>query len=266
MRIPILSLAAALHLCAAAPVQAAPDDDAISPDRPGFANPPDVVGKGRLQLEASVQWDRRRADDLHERAVSTPTLLRIGVGDALELRLETDGRDVIHDVDPASGARTTTTGYADTALGVKWRLAQQQGLRPALALLGEVDLPSGTRELRGRGARPAVYLPASWDLDAGWSLQAMPGVGTDNDERGARYRYGFLALSLGKELSQRWQGFVEVAAPQVARAEHGGTQAAVDGGVTYRLSKDCQLDASVAHGLNKRTPDLSVAFGVSIRR
>lgn len=261
----ILSLFLLSTLAAPAPAHADPDD-AISPDRPGYANPTDVVGKGRLQLEASVQWDRQRSGDVHERTFSTPALLRVGVADAWELRLETDGRDVIHDVDPLTGERTTTVGYADTSVGFKWRFADQQGAQPSLALLGQVDLPSGSRALRGRGARPAVYVPAGWDLARGWSLQFMPGVATDNDERGARYRYGFLALSVGKELSERWQGFVEVAAPQIASRAHGGNQAVVDGGFTYRLAPDCQLDASLAHGLNRRTPDLSFAFGVSIRR
>lgn len=257
-------MGAALLLAAHA-AQADPDD-AISPDRPGFANAPDVVGKGRVQLETSVQWDRERHDDEHERTVSTPTLLRFGVSDKVELRLETDGRDIVHDVDPATGERTTTVGYADTSLGVKWRLAEQQGARPSLALLGEVELPSGSRDLRGRGARPAVYLPAGWDLDRGWSVQFEPGVAMENDERGARYRYGFMALTLAKELTERWQGFAEVAAPQIASRGHGGTQAAVDGGFTYRVSKDCQLDLSVVHGLDHQTPDLSVAFGLSMRR
>jgi len=252
--------------CAAIPAaQAGPDEDDISPDRPGFGATSDVVGRGRVQLETSVQWDRQRDDDVHERTFSTPTLLRFGVADSFELRLETDGRDVIHDVDPASGERTTTVGYADTSLGFKWRLADQQGMRPSLALLGEVDLPSGSRAVRGRGARPAVYLPAGWDLDGGWNLQFMPGIATENDDRGARYRYGFLALALGKELSERWQGYVEVAAPQIASGTHGGTQAAIDGGFMFRLTKDCQLDASLVHGLNHRTPDLGVAFGLSIR-
>ncbi|MFK3738820.1 transporter [Massilia sp. TN1-12] len=258
-------MGAALLLAANA-AHADPGDDAISPDRPGFANAPDVVGKGRIQLETSVQWDRERHDDEHERTISTPTLLRFGVSDKVELRLETDGRDIVHDVDPASGERTTTVGYADTALGIKWHLADQQGARPSLALLGEVELPSGSRDLRGRGARPAVYLPAGWDFDRGWSVQFEPGVAMENDERGARYRYGFLALTLAKELSARWQGYVEVAAPQIASSEHGGTQAAVDGGFMLKVSKDCQLDLSVVHGLNHRTPDLSLAFGVSIRR
>jgi hypothetical protein len=259
-------LPALLLTASAAPAHAGPDDDSIGPDRPGFAAGSGVVGTSRLQLETSVQWDRQRDDAIHERQVSTPTLLRFGLSPSFELRLETDGRDIVHDVDQASGERSTTVGYADTALGFKWRFAEQQGMRPSLALLGEVELPSGSRALRGRGARPAAYLPAGWDLDQGWSVQFMPGVATENDERGARYRYGFLALTLGKALNERWQGFVELAAPQLASGGHGGNQVAVDGGFMVRLSKDCQLDASLVRGLNRRTPDLSLAFGVSIRR
>lgn len=267
MRIPnhVLALCA-LSCLLSAPAARAEPDDAISPDRPGFAATAAVVGRGRIQLETSLQWERQRDDALHEREFSTPTLLRYGVAPAFELRLETDGRDIVHDVDPASGERSTTVGYADTSLGFKWRLAGQQDGRPALALLGALELPSGSRALRGRGARPALYLPAGWDLGRGASLQFMPGVALDNDERGARYRYGFLALTLGKELDERWQAFAELAAPQVASGAHGGTQAAVDGGFTYRLSQDCQFDVSLVHGLNRRTPDLGFAFGVSIRR
>lgn len=260
-----LALALTGGLAQNAFAQASGSDD-ISPDRPGFGASSDVVGRGRVQLEASVQWQRQRDDDKHERTLSTPTLLRIGVADEFELRLESDGRDVIHDVDPATGEHSTMVGYADTALGFKWKLAEQQGARPALALLGAVDLPSGSRQLRGRGARPAAYVPMSWDLAGGVNLQLMPGLATENDERGARYRYGFLALALAKEIDERLQGYVELAAPQIARAQHGGTQAAVDGGFMFKLSKDCQLDASLVHGLNRRTPDLGVAFGASVRR
>jgi DNA-binding CsgD family transcriptional regulator len=86
----------------------AADDDSISTDRPDFVESSQVVGKGRVQLETSVQWDRLRNDTTHERTFSTPTLLRIGLGDTTELRIETDGRSVTHSTDLASGAREVT--------------------------------------------------------------------------------------------------------------------------------------------------------------
>jgi hypothetical protein len=89
-------LPALLLTASAAPAHAGPDDDSIGPDRPGFAAGSGVVGTSRLQLETSVQWDRQRDDAIHERQVSTPTLLRFG----LPWRPPVDGGFI--DVDIAS--------------------------------------------------------------------------------------------------------------------------------------------------------------------
>jgi hypothetical protein len=243
----------------------AAEDDTISTDRPDFVESSQVVGKGRVQLETSVQGDRLRTDDSHERMLSMPTLLRIGVGESTELRIETDGRNVIHASDPATGARSVTAGYADTAIGVKWHLKDGQDNQPSLGVLLHADLPSGSRELRGHGVRPSLRLAAEWDLPQDLSFGVMPGVGVESDENGARYGYGILAATLGKEFNERVRGFVELAAPQIARAAHGGTQVSFDTGLTYLVNKNVQADVSLTHGLNRRTPDLSVALGLSIR-
>jgi hypothetical protein len=255
-----LALGCALHASAFAA-----DDDQINPDRPGVAESSKVVGKGRLQLETCVQWDRQRDDTSHERTLYSPTLLRVGLSESTELRIETDGRTVIHASDPATGEHTVTAGYADTELGLKWHLADAEGNKPSMGVLLHAALPSGSRELRGHGLRPSLRLAAEWELPHGLSFGLMPGLAIDSDEDGARYGYGILAAELGKEFNERLHGFVELAAPQIARASHGGTQALIDTGLTYRLTKDCQLDLTLAHGLNKRTPDLSVGAGLSVR-
>lgn len=243
----------------------AADDDSITTDRPGVAESSKVVGKGRVQLETSAQWERLRNDDEHSRTLSTPTLLRIGVGERTELRIETDGRTVIHDHPPGSPA-SVEAGWADTEVGVKWHLADQQDKHPSLGLLLHAALPSGSASQRGHGVRPSLRLSAEWELADGYALGVMPGVGSDSDDAGQRYGYGLLALNLGKDFGERAHGFVELAAPQVAHAGHGGTQLLVDTGLTWALNKDCQVDVSVTHGLNHRTPDLGLAFGLSVRR
>ncbi|SDF41447.1 Putative MetA-pathway of phenol degradation [Massilia sp. PDC64] len=233
------------------------DDDTINPDRPNVANSSQVVGSRRVQLETGVQWDRQRDPDSHVRTLTTPTLLRIGVADALELRVETDGRTIEHASDPASGAHTVSAGWADLSAGVKWHIADQDGMRPSVGLIAEVALPTGSAGLRGSGFRPAVELPLEWDLGHEWSLGLMPGVVRDSDAT-----YGVLAASIGKAFSERLHGFAEVAAPQIGH----GTQTLVDAGVAWLVNKDCQVDAMVVHGLNRQTPGLSLAFGVSVRR
>ncbi|TQK03477.1 outer membrane putative beta-barrel porin/alpha-amylase [Herbaspirillum sp. SJZ107] len=240
-------------------------DDTISTDRPDFVESSQVVGRGRVQLETSVQWDRQRSDASRERTFSTPTLLRIGVGESTELRIETDGRTVVHASSSSSGVRANTAGYADSAVGVKWHLADQQDRQASLGLLLHADLPSGSRELRGHGVRPSLRLAAEWDLAQDLSFGIMPGVAVDRGDDNRRYGYGILAATVGKEFDERVRGFVELAAPQIARASSGGTQASFDTGLTYLIDKDIQADFLLMHGLNRRTPDLSVAIGLSVR-
>lgn len=241
------------------------DDDALVTDRPGFGESSKVVGQGRIQVEAGLEWDRQRGDDVHSRLLTTPALLRMGLGETVELRIETDGRSIEHDSDPSSGLHSTTAGWADTELGLKWHVADQAGAVPSMGLLLHTVLPSGSDNLRGHGLRPSLRLSAEWDLPDDYSLNIMPGAGSDNDDAGAHYNYGVLTASLGRDFGARTHGYVELAAPQIASASHGGTQFFVDTGASYQLNKDCQFDLSVIHGLNRRSPELGLAFGLSLR-
>ncbi len=258
--------AALLVLVGSAQLAYADDGDAINPDRPNVANSSQVVGQGRVQLEIGASWDRQRDDALHVRTLTTPVLLRIGLGDTAELRVESDGRSIEHEVDRTAGMRRTNAGWEATSIGFKWRFADGEDGRPALGLIGNVALPTGSSALRVRGLLPQLVLAAEWDLPKDWSLAVTPGAGADVDEDGARYNYGVLAASLGKKFNERVQGFFEVAAPQIASASHGGNRVQVDAGVSWLLNKNCQVDAMVVHGLNRNTPDLGLAFGLSVRR
>lgn len=258
--------AALLALTCCAQLAHAGDDDPISPDRPSVTASSQVVGAGRVQLEIGANRDRQRNDDLHLRTLTTPALLRIGLGDTTELRVETDGRSIGHELDPATGARTTSAGWESTSLGVKWRFANGEGGKPALGLIGKVALPTGSATLRGKGLLPQVELAAEWELSHGWSLSVTPGAGVDADDHGAHYGYGILAASLGRKITERAQGFLEIAAPQLASSSRGGKLVQVDAGLSWLLNRNCQLDAMVVRGLNRNTPDLSLAFGLSVRR
>jgi hypothetical protein len=259
------SLLAAAVLCLAQPSAQAAEDDTIVTDRPDFVESSKVVGKGRFQLETSFLLERDKNDVSRDRTLSTPTLLRFGVGDAFEFRVETDGRAVARSTDLFTGERTTVAGYADTALGVKWHLLDENGIEPSLAMLVHADLPSGSPALRGQGVRPSLRFAAEWELPADLSLGVMPGIGVEHNDSGTHYNYGIFGVVLGKSFSDRLRGFVEIATPQVARGVNGGTQASFDIGAAYLLSDTCQIDTMLSRGLNRRTPDLSWTVGLSIK-
>lgn len=237
-------------------------EDPINADRPDFVDSSDVVGKGTLQVEMGLAVERNRADGTKERTTSTPLLLRLGVTDTLELRAETDGR-MRYRADGADFAREQ--GWGDATLGVKWHARDGADGWPSLGMIVEADVDSGSAAFRGSGVQPAVSIAAEWELANGYSLGVMPGVGRITDDDGSHAGYGYVGIVLDKAWTDRFRTFVEFAAPQIVKARHGGTQAQVDLGAAWLLTRDCQLDAMLTRGLNNRTPDYAFTVGVSIR-
>lgn len=238
--------------------------DAISTDRPDFVESADVVRAGGVQLETGLSFELDSKGAVNTRTRSTPTLLRIGLGHDLEARIETDG--FMHArTDEAGGL--TTTGFADTSIGIKWRRSEgdEQAGTPSTAWLLHVDLDSGSAAFRGSGKRPSIRYVAEWELPKGWGLGVMPGLLRDSDDNGQRYTAGIFAITTSTDLAPGLRGFVELALPRIAQASHGGTQASFDTGLTYALGTEMQVDLAVQRGLNKNTADWGFGLGFSVR-
>jgi len=246
---------AALALCCLA--AAAQADDAISPDRPDFTNGPDVMASGRWQIETSGAWQRDRADGVTTRLRSTPTLLRLGVGHDLELRLDTDG--ALRQSNPGA------SGRGDFGLGFKWLMQDGDDAKPGLGWLFELRTPSGSGPFKGHGLRPALNFLAQWQLPAGYSLGTMTGLVTDTNDADQRYTAALLSASLGIPLGDKLHGFAEIAGQQLASAHNGGNVFTAGTGLAWQVSSDAQLDAAVFRGLNHNTPDWAWTVGLSLR-
>ncbi|KQR15516.1 transporter [Xanthomonas sp. Leaf148] len=240
-------------LCVAGHARA---EDPIATDRPDFVESSLTVGNHRLQVETSAAWERDASVD----GYSTPTLFRYGLGQTWELRLETDGWQHID-----LPGESNISGMSDVSLGIKHHLASSDSGKTSLAWLLHVDLPSGAQALRGHGARPSFRLVAEWDLSDSISAGVMPGVIWDDDGDGHRYTAGILGAVLGKAWNDRVRSFVEVALPQIAKSDDGGSVALLDVGSAWLLNNDVQLDAVYSRGLNDRSPDHALGVGLSFR-
>lgn len=252
-----------LALALAGPTWA--EDEPIATDRPDFVESSDVVGKGRWQIETSLAWERDRVGGVKARLASTPTLLRIGVGETWELRLETDGRLRLRTEE--AGVTTRERGWSDLAVGVKWhqRDGDEDAGTPGLAWLLHVDMDSGSGAFRGQGLRPSLRMVAEWTFAGGWSAGLMPGLYRDRDEDGQRFVGVILAGVVGKSLTDKLRGFVELSGQQLASRRHGGSVVTLDAGLAYLLERNLQVDVAVARGVNKNAPDLGWTVGLSAR-
>ncbi|QGZ39006.1 outer membrane putative beta-barrel porin/alpha-amylase [Pseudoduganella flava] len=252
-------LAGALLCCAALlPLTATAQqkDEDIATDRPDFVESSNVVGKGRVQIETGFALERNRDAGLKERTTTTPTLLRVGVSDTVELRLETDGRERYR-ADSIDG-HERAHGWADDALGVKWHVRDAGQGWPSLGVLLHADIDSGSAAFRGEGVRPSLRVSAEWELPHGFDLGVMPGLIRERSPDGGHAVNGIFGIVLGKALTDRVRTFVELAAPRIARGRDGGTQATFDVGGSWVIARDWQVDALLARGVNSRTPDLAL--------
>ncbi|MBB4658126.1 transporter [Parvularcula dongshanensis] len=239
-RLVLLVLAAAL-----AALGPAAGQDPLSADRPGFATGTDTVGAGTVQIEAGLEW--APSDDV---AALPLALLRYGAGEGTEVRVSWTG---------------VTTGDGGTALEggtieVKQALSEGDGLRPALSLLGVVAI--GAEDGAARPLDPSVGLLWSSDLTDTLNLSGTVTVGsvTVGDERRTEWTN---AVGLGFALSRRAGLFVEHYVSVLEGTEDDTHY--VDGGVTYLLSDDLQLDLTGGVSVGAADAGAFVGGGVAYR-
>lgn len=230
-----------------------PGDGQLVTDRPNVVESSAAVGPGVFQVEAGVALTRASDADTW----NTPLLLRVGVMEKLELRVETGALTRI-------GDPVDETGFADVALGAKWAFRDGAGGGPGLAALLHLDLPVGSASLSQDGVRPSLRGVAEWGLGDGWGLGVLGGVRLDRSGPD-RFTSGILAAALSRAVGEGASVYGEVAATQIAGDEYGGTVPLLNLGGVYLLSDDSQLDAQLGVGLSDRAPDLGITAGFSRR-
>jgi hypothetical protein len=264
----LLSAAFALSLHAAAARAQPPTvnvDDYINPDRPGIADGSYVVGAGRFQIETGVQQEYRRGDAEHSRTLFVPTLLRLGLTDRVELRVEGSTYSWKQARDPLLGVMTTD-GTAPTSIGLKLHFIDPDGAsRPSVGAILRVFPPSGSGAFRTGHTTGDLRLVADWDFAPQWSLNPNLGAAVYEDNSGKTYAAGLFAMTLNYNPSKVLNFFVDTSV-QYPEARNGRSAMIVDIGTAFLVGRNTQLDLSVGWGtLGRTTPRLFLAGGISQR-
>lgn len=227
-----------LLLFAATPLLAQ-SQEPINADRPGFADGPDVVGAHIFQLETGLA-----ASDEGATLIALPTLLRFGMTDSFELRVESD----------IAGHSDGELDAAPIAAGFKWKISD--GTLP-LSLIASVQPPSGGGALQSDDFEGEARLTSDIDLGGGYGL--TPNVGVSFVEGGERA--AIFAATVEKELGNALP-FVDFE----ATVNEGDASAIVDGGVAWIVRPDTQLDISAGFDVaGDGYPDWFISAGFSRR-
>jgi outer membrane putative beta-barrel porin/alpha-amylase len=238
-----MALAAVLLLAGARAARG--DEPVLVADRQGFGESAITVPKGRVQAEAGAAWTRI---DSHTSTTDLPQLLiRVGLLGPVELRV------LAPDYVRTRSDGQTTTGWSDTAVGLKVHLGSVGG--SDFTVRATADLPTGSSDLTARLVDPEAAVAWSRSLSERWSLGATVAV---RRSRSDRRTLTSPSLSIGRSLGERVATFVEYGASvgEGLRPLHR-----LDHGYTWLVNPRTQLDASLGVALSSAAPDFFVGVG-----
>jgi hypothetical protein len=239
----------------------------IVTDRPDFTEASSTVGRGVMQLEGGYTYVYDSDSTGSFKAHSFPeTLLRVGVlADWLELRAAWNY--VEETTTQFGGSRELATGSEDLYLGLKLGLTGQEGILPEMALMPQMTVPTGSDEFSADEVLPGVNWLYGWDLNdwlaTGGSTQANRALDDVSDEPYLEIAQSWtINYSLAEWLGMYTEWFAFI--PDGADSNH--TEHYADGGFTFLVTNNVQLDIRAGVGLNDAADDFFTGAGFAVRR
>ncbi len=233
--------------------------EALITDRPDQTESPTALPKGFLQVETGGFYESFKQDDIKfDTYTYNSTLIRYGLIKNLELRLGfdfTEGRTTIN----GNRLEDVTSGFSPLLFGFKTTIAQENGLMPEIGFLGHLYLPftAGT-DYRPETTGVEFLFAFEHSLNENSNIGYNLGAAWMDDSPEASYIY---SVSYGLDITDKLRAFVELYGdlPENSRSNHYW-----DSGLTYLISNNVQLDASVGTSITKGQ-DIFINAGVSFR-
>lgn len=237
----------------------AQDPGSIVTDRPDQTESAESVPAGFIQLELGWIFTREEHGNETQESHSLPeTLLRVGMGHGLEVRLGFSG--FVFENQFATGEsqqNTDTSETGDAEIGFKYELGGWSGGQ--VAFLGDISIPMGQSDFSNQYVDPSFRLLVAHSLGERLSLGYNIGVEDIRTKMKAPY-----TIALGVSLSNRFGAFIE-SFGAFGLTESLGASHSLDGGFTFLASDALQFDVNVGVGLNETAEDWFIGGGFAFR-
>lgn len=240
-------------------------------DRPDQTESAVTVRPGAVQVETGLTFTQDAESGTRVRHVELPsTLIRIGVVDRLEARIGFAGWQRAEE--RVAGTTATADGIGDLDLGVKIRLADEARGRPELALIAATSLPVGADGFGSERSDPTVLIAAAntlsdvvgigYNVGLQWSTVGSGEAAPDPSLN--TMVHALYTVAFGFALAENVGAFAE-AFGAVGLESGAPDPVSLDGGLTFGIRDNVQLDISAGVGLNRAADDWFVGAGVAIR-
>jgi hypothetical protein len=244
-------------------------DEPLEADRPGFTESPVTVGRGVLQIESGYMFTTDSSAGVRTSDHSFPqTLFRIGMlAEWFEFRLqynyEINDVTLPHVVGP--GGHLHSSGSDDLLLGMKFCLTPQEKILPAMGIIPSITVPSGSPAFTQGEVMPGLEWAYSWEINKVFSLEMTTGIDRERDDAGNIFTQFAQAASLGFNLTKNLGGYTELYMFSPTGRTTEQVQYGADGGFTYRVTNNLQLDIEAGVGLNAAADDFFAGAGAVVR-
>jgi len=236
-------------------------------DRPDQTESSSVVPPGYVQIETGWSLTRNQEGGIRTDTHTFPgTLFRRGALNRMELRLGYGG--AVWEQTRQAGQSTDASGSGDMGIGTKIYFWEEQKWVPEVALLAGVVLPVGKEQFSRGRPDPSFRFSLSHTLSDRLSLgyNLGPAWESELEETGDRDTFSLFDYTavLGIGLNERAGLFVEVFG-QIPFNAKGGPRHSFDGGLTYLIRDNLQIDGSAGIGLSDSADDWFVGLGFTAR-
>lgn len=256
-----------LFLWSSAPTASGGPDlaEPLVTDRPDFTEASVTVGKGVAQLEFGYTYTSNT--DAAESVASHSfgeALLRYGIlEDWLEFRIAVFP---VQELTVFEGESNSTAGHEDLYTGFKIALTPQAGLLPEMALIPQMNIPTGSRTFTSDKVEPGLNWIYGWELNDFISTAGS----TQGNRRidvttGAAYLEMAQSWTVAYHLNEEWGAYTEWFALIPSGADNVHTQHYFNGGLTYLINQNVQFDIRAGIGLNAAADNYFLGTGLSVR-
>jgi hypothetical protein len=241
------------------------NEEPINADRPGQAEPPEVVEPLTLQVEPGYIFEKTADLDIYkETNQSVPqVLLRFGLLKNTEIRAYFEygiTKEELNSTVTGESSNYTHSGLKPVEFGVKMKIYDGEGLIPSAGILINLAFPKfASSYYKADYLAPKIILCLAQNfsnkISAGYNIAASwDGFSPESSEAYAIAAYYSISVKAGLLLET--YGYYRGSSSADNR---------LDGGLYYLITKNLQVDASGGIGLNDISPKFFVAAGFSFR-
>lgn len=239
-------------------------DEPLATDRPDFTEASVTVGRGVAQIEYGYTYifDEEGGDQAIAH-VYPGALLRVGMfADWLEFRL---GWTYAEERTRTGGVETRLRGAQDLYVGAKIALTPQEGILPEMAITPQALVPSGSGVFTNEEVLPGLNWLYGWDITDDVSFGGSTQGNRFRDDSGDFFTLFAQSLTVGYGLTDRLSAYTEWFVLIPHGADTFRNQHYFNGGFTFLLNNNSQLDVRAGVGLSTAADDYFIGAGHSQR-